>query len=127
MQADTPSALALQAAERLDGWVRANGWEGYDPHDVKGTRLFMFLLQPRPSIAVRLLRRAFLYFESFFPALARKLFAVRPTINAKGMALFARAYLQLYQGTGDTAFRGRAVECLEWLLANASTGYDEPG
>jgi rhamnogalacturonyl hydrolase YesR len=123
--ADTRT-IASRAAEKLDHWITKNGWAGFDPHDIKGTRLFMYLLRPHPGLMTRLVRKPLLYFELFFPRAARRLFRVPPTVNAKGMALLARAYLQLYQDSGDQAHREKATYCLDWLLEHASDGYDEP-
>lgn len=125
MRASEFRTIALRSAERLDEWVTENGWAGFDPHDIKGTRLFLYLLRPDPGWVVRLVRKPLLYLELFFPQTARRLFRVEPTVNAKGMALFARAYIQLFQGTGDSAYRNKAIYCLDWLLGHTSTGYDE--
>ena len=119
-----------QAIDALDGWVKRNGWSGFDPHDIKGTRLFIFLLQPIRSIPLKVLRRLalapLLAFDTSAPRLARRLFGVRPTVTAKGMALFARAYLDLYTATGVERHRETALVCLRWLQDNRAPGYDEP-
>lgn len=120
----------LEAARALDQWVAGNGWEGFDPHDIRGTRPFLVLLRPLRSVPAKVARRIvltpLLWLERDFPLAARRLLGVHPTINAKGMALFAKAYLQLYTAFGEERHRQRAVECLEWLAANTSPGYDEP-
>jgi hypothetical protein len=119
-----------QSVDALDQWVTRNGWAGFDPHDIRGTPLFMFLLRPIRSIPLKIARRLalapLLRFEMLFPRLARRAFGVNPTINAKGMALFARGYLQLYAISADETHRAKAVDCLEWLSANTSPGYNEP-
>lgn len=119
-------AFALRSIERLDTWIGNNGWAGFDPHDIKGTRPFMYLLRPHPGLMTRLVRKPLLYFELFFPRAARRLFGVRPTINAKGVALFARAYLQLYEDSRDAGHLKKGIDCLDWLLEHPSPGYDEP-
>lgn len=120
----------MGSIEALGGWVAQNGWSGFDPHDIRGTKPFIFLLQPIRSIPLKILRRLALTplaaFTTEFPALSRTLFRVKPTINAKGMALFARAYLQLYTVTGLERHRERALECLAWLEGNTAPGFDEP-
>lgn len=126
---DTQRAV-LRSAEALDRWVSGNGWAGYDPHDIRGTAPFMLLLRPIRSVPMKALRRLVLApltrFELAFPGAARRLFGVKPTINAKGMALFARGYMQLWSATGRDEYRAKAVECLDWLEANRSRGYGEP-
>lgn len=32
-----------ESIDSLDNWIEKNGWAGYDPYDVKGTKLFLFL------------------------------------------------------------------------------------
>ena len=103
-----------------------NGWAGFDPHDVKGSPLFMWLLRPHAGLPRKVVRRAVFSVERYFPRATRALFGIEPTINAKGMALFARAYLQLFRATGEERYRRKGVECLDWLTAHPSPGYDEP-
>ena len=121
---------ALEAARRLDAWIGANGWAGFDPHDVRGTKLFMALLRPLNSVPLKVLRRVAIWplfkAELFAPRALRRLAGVKPAVNAKGMGLFAQGYLQLFQATGDEAYRHRALECLDWLDRNRSAGYTEP-
>jgi len=52
----------------------------------------------------------------------RPLFGVKPSRNPKGIALFARAYLFLYQQTNDTAFLKKGEELIQWLLSHPSPG-----
>ena len=116
----------LGSVNRLDTWVASNGWAGFDPHDIRGTPLFLFLGRENPSVLVRVVRKPLILFEVYFPDLARKLLRLQPTINAKGMGLFAKAYLQLFAQTGDERYRTKGIECLEWLLKNRSPEYAEP-
>jgi hypothetical protein len=130
----TPTRAArsavIDSVHALDGWITGQGWHGYDPHDIRGTRPFMVLLQPIHSIPLKVARRLLLTpltaWERAYPRAARRLFGIEPTINAKGMGLFAKAYLQLYSTLGDDSYRQKALACLEWLEANRSPGYDEP-
>jgi rhamnogalacturonyl hydrolase YesR len=115
------AARLREAVERLDGWVAANGWAGWDPYDVKGTPAFM-ALQRRSGRAWRLALGAASRLERAFPLAARRLLGVRPAVNAKAMGLFARGYLHLFQATGEARFRARALECLEWLRDNPTPG-----
>lgn len=128
--ADATRRAVAQSVAALDRWISANGWAGYDPHDVRGTPVFMFLLRPMRSVPMKIVRRLVLapltMFERAYPRLTRRLLGVTPTVNAKGMALFARGYLQLWSATGNDGFRTKAIECLDWLEANRSPGYDEP-
>lgn len=119
------------AVERLDAWITKNGWAGYDPYDLKGTRAFLWALSlKKTSFPRRMFRKLvlgpLLVGESLFPRTLRVLFSIEPRINAKGMALLATAYFNLYRLTGEERYRARALECLAWLDDNMAEGYDFP-
>ena len=98
---NTPEQLTLAVAEsiqRLHGWIEANGWAGYDPYDIRGHPLFLHT-QSSDSISNRFLRVTLGYADAVLPVLLRKAFRVNKEINAKGMGLFASAYLDLYRST----------------------------
>lgn len=106
-----------QSIDLLDKWIEKNGWAGYDPYDIRGTKLFL-LLQRNKYInfgSNLLLNR--------FPMFSRKVFRVKGEINAKAMALFARGYLNLYKKTGHEKYLNKALFCLNWLMENPSSGY----
>ena len=106
-----------QALKLLDMWIERNGWEGYDPYDIKGTKLFLFFQKNKyTNFASNLLLNR-------FPMFFRKVFRVRREINAKAMALFARGYLNLYKKSGDEAYLKKGLFCLNWLMKNPSKGY----
>lgn len=111
---------------RLDRWLEQNGWAGYDPYDIKGTPLFLYIqrLSPQAPLFLRGIRRAIFAFEERYPLLMRKLFGVKKQINAKAMGLFAKAYLNLYEVTGEKRFKDKAMKCLDWLMENPSMGYN---
>ena len=112
------------ALRKLEAWVRRNGWAGWDPYDVLEHPLLLlpqrwYAQHPRSRLAW-LARGGVLWVAQRFPLATRRLLRVQPRINAKGMALFALAYLTLYQATRQEAYRARAQECLDWLETNPS-------
>jgi hypothetical protein len=111
--------------ERLDTWVGQNGWAGYDPYDIKGTKLFIYLKRKStpPFAYLRNLYRILFTLEKYFPLLMRRLFRVQKQINAKGMGLFAKSYLCLFATNNDRRFKQKADQCLEWLTANQVSRY----
>jgi hypothetical protein len=109
--------LALTSLERLEQWIERNGWAGYDPYDLRDTRLFESLERRRWTR--RLARRI----ELYVPMLARHVLGVRPQINAKAMGLLALGYLARFEITGLEVYRKNAVACLEWLEENGQPGY----
>ena len=106
-----------KALGKLDAWIRQNGWAGYDPYDIMGKPPFILFSKTKYTyFAVhKVLGRA--------PMGMRRLFRVKKEINAKAMALMARAYLRLFKNSGDAAYRKLALECLEWLEFNSSPNY----
>jgi hypothetical protein len=102
---------------KLDQWISKNGWEGYDPYDVRGTKL---ILRTQKNVV---LNKASEEILKYFPLTSRKLLNVKPTINAKAMALFARGYLKLFRKFDEDRYKEKAMFCLHWLLENPSKGY----
>jgi hypothetical protein len=109
--------------DKLNHWIDKHGYKGYDPHDIKGLSLFIYFLKPKHSILIKIIRKPFFYAIDYFPLTLRKLFRVPKTINAKGMALFAKAYLNMFEITSDIKYRKKAELCLEWLSDNKSKGF----
>ena len=105
----------------LDNWIEKNGWTGYDPYDIMGTKFFL-----RYQSSSRFFKYSLypLYFlKELFPLFSRKLFRVKKEINAKAMALFARGYLNLYKKSRNEKYLNKALFCLGWLKENPSKGY----
>ena len=117
--------LLLESVLRLDAWLEANGWAGFDPYDIKGTKTYLWLVNQGSDgpLLLRLIRKILIFFESHFPVWIRQFLGVKKHINPKGMGLFARGYLDLHQATGDRKFKEKALECLNWLQENYSQGY----
>jgi len=106
-----------KATELLDKWIEQSGWKGYDPYDIKGTKLLLLFQKSKyTNFGANLLL-------SRFPIFSRKIFRVKKETNAKAMALFARGYLNLYKKSGDEKYLEKALSCLDWLKKNPSEGY----
>jgi len=109
--------MLVKSLNKLNVWLEKNGWAGYDPYDIKGKKIFLYLQ-----------RSKYTNFGSSFllnrhPMFFRRFFRVKKQVNAKAMALFARAYLNLYRKTQDENFLKKALACLNWLVENPSRGY----
>jgi hypothetical protein len=112
----------------LENNVARLDYEGYDPYDIKGHPFFMWAIGlPRTPFFLNILRKVILgplvIGESLFPRFSRFLFNVKPTRNAKGIALFAKGYLNLYRISGEKVWLDKALKLSEWLLENRSEGY----
>ena len=106
-----------ESLKKLDRWIRQNGWAGYDPYDIKGQQPFIMFSKSRYAgfASDKMLGR--------FPMGTRRFFRVNKEINAKAMALMARAYLRLFKNSGHEAYKKLALECLNWLEKNPSSGH----
>jgi hypothetical protein len=56
------------------------------------------------------------------PVNIRPLLRVEKSRNPKGIALFARAYLFLYESTNNPEYLNEAESLIQWLLENPSPG-----
>lgn len=117
-----PHSLVTHAVERLDAWLERNGWAGYDPYDFKGLPFFTRLQNHSCSTLKNLCKLCFM-FEETYPLAVRQFFKIPKQINAKGMGLFAKGYLNLYQITEKEDHKSKALECLDWLQTNPSPQY----
>ncbi len=103
--------------ELLEKWIHGNGWEGYDPYDIKSIKLLLPLQRNKITFTLTsiILNR--------FPMALRKIFQIKKQINNKAMALFAQGYFSHFVATQDEYYLDKALFCLEWLTKNYSKGY----
>jgi hypothetical protein len=106
-----------KSIELLHKWLKHYGWAGYDPYDIKGTKLLLFLQKNKfTNFGSNLILTR-------FPMVLRKIFRIKKQINAKAMALFAKGYLNLFKNSGEKEYLENALFCLNWLMENPSDGY----
>ena len=115
-------AQAGKASSRLESWLAQNGWAGYDPYDIRGTRWYL-ALERSQSLSLRMIRRGAFWSVFRFPLQTRKLARVDKAVNPKGMGLFTSAFCRLYETTEDPVYLARARESGDWLLAHSSNDY----
>jgi rhamnogalacturonyl hydrolase YesR len=105
------------ALRGLADWVDVHNWTGYDPYDLKAHPLYLRLQRSRltalPAKAA----------ANLFPLALRRLLCIEPLPHPKAMALFADAYLTLFDVTGEPTYRTLAEERLSWLVAHASPNH----
>lgn len=101
-------------AEVLSGAAEA-GYAGYSKFDALNSPLLngvtLGMKWPR-ILAIQLVKEC--------PFHIRPLLGVQPSRNPKGIALFARAHLFLWEATGDISHKKAACALLDWLLENPS-------
>ena len=110
----------LASATRLNRWLVAEQYKGYDPFDGLNSRLLRPLTFGNPYLRIALqqgIRR--------FPWNLRPLVGVPKDYSSKGMGFLARGYLRLHAATGEAGYLDQARFCLDWLLdpQNQSRGY----
>jgi hypothetical protein len=101
----------------LESWIRKNGYAGYDPYDIRESPFL------RKIEKIKSVRRFVHAIELLNPLLFRRIFHIKKKIYAKGMGLFADAYLNLFEITGQNQYRLNSEECISWLSKNYLKGY----
>jgi len=111
------------------GWAREQDYKGYSKFDALNSPLLAKL-----AGRSRLLRGGFVFGMSRMPVNLRPLLFVPKNQNPKGLALFARAYFNLYEITGDESFKEEGLRLLDVLSGLSQRekysghcwGYDYP-
>lgn len=116
---------------RLEGLMSDEKYAGFDPYDIKGSKIFMWAFSiPRTpfyrNVQRKLVLAPLIIGESCFPQIFRRMFSIKPSRNAKGIALTAIGLFNLYKLTADEKWKYKAVDLLDWLLDNKSPGYPYP-
>jgi hypothetical protein len=103
----------------LEGWIERNGWEGYDPYDIKSHPYVLRISNKATFSFFYTIFREFL-FEVFntFPNSSRRILKIKKSINPKALSLFALSYLNLYRLTADEKYQRSVQEVLDWLAKN---------
>ena len=103
-------------------WARERAYTGYNKHDGLSSPLLRAL-----SLNNKWLRIAAIQAVMRCPVNIRPLLGVQKVRNPKGIALFARAWLNLYRVTGEDLCRREATQLLDWLLEHpAPASPDSP-
>lgn len=112
------------SVEKLDNWIQNNGWEGFDPYDIKEIPWIRKTTSAgKNNFILEVFRESLFEIFNFFPLTFRKILNVEPRINAKAMGLFSSAYLDLYGSLNKKEYLNHSKDCLSWLAQNTSQGY----
>lgn len=114
-QSHIASALA-----RLDAWIEAEDFLGWDPHDALNSPFLRWAGRHRllGIGLLQLLRRS--------PLNLRPLLGIRKGYNPKAIGLFLAAYAQKYAETRRQQHLERTRYFFNWLVEHASLGYAGP-
>jgi len=118
--------LVRESVGPLEDWLERNDFRSYDPYDVKGTRLYRWLsgLPRRAGLfPLRAIRKGIAISEERFPLLTRRFLLVRKRIIPEAVGVLARAYVDLYEGTGERRYEDKALRGLNWLVRHPARGY----
>jgi GT2 family glycosyltransferase len=106
-----------ESIRRLERWVEAHDYKGYEPFDGLSTYL-------RPlTFGNRFLEQIVQQAVRQSPVNVRPLLGIKPLESTKGRGYMARGYLALLKLTGNEQYREKAIACLEWLIRNKSPLY----
>lgn len=118
MQQNIPRVLD-QSLNNLLSWFANYGFKGYDPYDIRGNEKYSNILN-KSTISIIPLKKCIKFGNIFLPIFTRHVLAVEKEVNAKAMALFARAFLDLYIATGEKRHLSSSKFFLQWLQDNSS-------
>jgi hypothetical protein len=108
-----------RSLEQVIAWVQARQYRAYEPAD--GNSSVLYPLTRGRVLPMRVLQQVVLR----APVNIRPLLGVRPHESAIGRGYMAWGYLVWSRRGKSDRVREEARVCLEWLIANRATGYDE--
>lgn len=115
----TGGDVALDVCRSALAWADGRDYAGYDPYDGLNSRLL-------GRFATNWLTRLLLtHAVHKAPVNVRPLVGVPRERNPMGVALFASAYLDLYEAAGREDDRTSAEQLLGWLRDNQSPAFEE--
>lgn len=92
---------------------RSQNFAGYSKFDALNSPALEFL-----TFNNKYLRLIYIQLVKECPFHIRPLLGIKKSRNPKGIALFARAFLNLYETSGDKSYLDQAEELLNWLVEN---------
>jgi hypothetical protein len=114
--ADEEVRLVESGLKKVEKWVEDHNYEPFDGLSSPLRRLtFGSLFLDR--LLMQAVRQS--------PINIRPLVGVKPLPSTKGRGYMAAGYLTLFELTGDSLYRSKAVACLEWLMAQKSPKFEE--
>jgi hypothetical protein len=101
-------------------WARERGYAGWDPYDG--------LNSPYAELFKNhwFTRLSWTHAVNLFPLDLRRALSIPEERNPKGIALFALAYLHLYEATGNEGHLDEAERLLNWLREYQSPYFERP-
>jgi hypothetical protein len=97
--------------------MKSRDYSGYEKFDALNSPFLEFITFKNPWLRLLVIQAV-----KECPLHVRPLFGVRQVKNQKGIALFAKAWLHLFEKTGNKEYLKEAEILLKWLLDNPSPG-----
>ncbi len=119
MDNDTTRDVVRRSLKRVERWVEAHEYKGYEPFDglssIWRPLTFKSLLLDR--LLMQLIRQS--------PINLRPIMGVKPLDSTIGRGYMAWGYLTMLRISGDEEYERKARSCLAWLMEHKSPAYDE--
>lgn len=119
MEEEVVETKIIESIGKVEKWVEEHNYMAYEPFDGLSSFLrpltFDNLFLDR--ILMQLIRQS--------PINLRPFLGVKPLPSTKGRGYMASGYLIMFRLTGNTAYKQKAVDNLEWLIENKSPKYNE--
>ena len=108
----------LESAKKVERWVEAHDYKGYEPFDGLSSfiRPLTFGSLALDRILMQVVRQS--------PVNLRPLLGIKPLESTIGRGYMAWGYLAMIRATSDREYKRKARQCLDWLMENSSPGYD---
>jgi hypothetical protein len=107
-----------ESIQKVEKWVEDHDYKGYEPFDGLSSYL-------RPLTCGNLfLDRLLLQLIRQSPINLRRILGVKPLDSTIGRGYMAWGYLQMLKITGNHDYKEKAIDCLEWLKENKSSGFN---
>lgn len=115
--ASTSSGQVVAALAKLNTWIEAEGFRGWDPYDALNSPLLRWVGRQRllAMVMVQLLRRS--------PVNVRPTLKIQKDHNPKAMGLFLATYAQKFIASQEEEHLRKVQFFSNWLLERASPGY----
>jgi hypothetical protein len=106
-------------------WIELNGFEGWDPYDIWDNAFGLWAVSQK-NIFSKITGHILSKLNDYYPLTIRKIFNIKPKINAKAMGLFASSFLMLDKiGIKTYKIKEENVYeyCFNWLNQNRITKF----
>lgn len=107
----------------LVSWIDNNGLKGWDPYDIRGSKISLKIQKLPYGIFGKLIRKLYNISVTLLPNLSRKILNIKPQENSKGIGLILTSYSILYRKTNEDIYLQKALECVKRLEKNKGAVY----